>query len=99
MIRFGESDDDTEEIEEATWEEFSQFDKESFRFLTFSEFDQFEETSVFCYEQNVPEYCALERDFVPLNFLSNLSINTRKGNKLKIFTCAEFSTNFSFSQP
>lgn len=83
MIWCGESseDENNEEIE-ATWEEFSQFSKESFRFLTFSEFDQFEETSVFCLEQNVPEYGAFDRDFVPLNFLSSIFINTRKGNEL-----------------
>lgn len=87
MIWCGESDDDTEEIEEATWEEFSQFDKESFRFLTFSEFDQFDETGVFCLEQNVPEFGAYDRDFIPLNFISRFSINTRKGNELKIRFC------------
>lgn len=73
-------DDQIEEIE-ATWEEFSQFNKESFRFLTFSEFDQLEIASVYYIEQNVPPYGSTERDFVPLNFLSSLFLHSHKGNK------------------
>lgn len=77
----GETADD---INDETWEEFSQFSKENFRFLTFSEFDSFEKTAVFYLEQNVPEYKdKFERDFIPLNFLSSLFINTKKGKKRK----------------
>lgn len=72
-------DEKLEEIE-ATWEEYSQFNKFSFRFLTFSEFDQLEKASVFYIEQNVPPYGAIERDFVPLNFLSSLYLHSHKGN-------------------
>lgn len=78
----GETADD---INDETWEEFSQFSKENFRFLTFSEFDSFEKTAVFYLEQNVPEYKdKFERDFIPLNFLSSLFINTKKGKKKKV---------------
>ena len=77
-------DPDEEQLEEieATWEEFSQFTKDSFRFLTFSEFDQLERPSVYSIEQNVPPYGAIDRDFVPLNFLSNMFFHSHKGNKL-----------------
>lgn len=67
---------------EETWEEYSQYDKKNLRFLTFSEFDQLETASIFHIEQNVPPYGAIDRDFVPLNFLSSLFLQTHKGNKL-----------------
>jgi hypothetical protein len=67
---------------EATWEEFSSFHRERFRSLTFSEFDQIEKASLFYLEQNVPPYGALDRDFVPLNFLSSIFFHTHKGNFL-----------------
>lgn len=75
-------DPDEEYIEEieATWEEFSQFTKDSFRFLTFSEFDQLETASVYSIEQNVPPASA-DQDFVPINFLSSYFLHSRKGNK------------------
>lgn len=73
-------DDHLEEIE-ATWEEYSQFEKESLRFLTFSEIDQLETASVYHIEQNVPPFGAIERDFVPINFLSSLYLHSHKGNK------------------
>jgi hypothetical protein len=73
-----------EEIE-ATWEEYSQFNKESFRFLTFSEFDQLEKSSIFFYEQNVPTYGAIDLDFVPLNFISSYFLHSHKGNKFETF--------------
>lgn len=66
---------------EATWEEFSSFHRERFRSLTFSEFDTIEKTSLFYLEQNVPPYGGIERDFVPLNFLSSLFLHTHKGNE------------------
>lgn len=74
-------DPDEEQLEEieATWEEYSQFDKENFRFLTFSEFDQLEKASVYNIEQNVPPYGAVDLDFVPLNFLSSLFLHSHKG--------------------
>lgn len=76
-------DPDEEQIEEieATWEEFSQFNKENFRFLTFSEIDKLEKSSVYYIEQIVPPYGAIDRDFVPLNFLSSLFLHSHKGNK------------------
>lgn len=64
---------------EATWEEFSSFHREIFRSLTFSEFDQLEKASIFYLEQDVPTYGAIERDFIPLNFLSSLFLHTHKG--------------------
>jgi hypothetical protein len=76
---------DPDEIEEidATWEEYSQFNKYSFRFLTFSEFDQLEIASIYHIEQNVPAYGSIDfLDFVPLNFLSSLFLHSHKGNKL-----------------
>lgn len=77
----GETSDDINDDE--TWDEFSQFSKENFRFLTFSEFDSFEKTAVFYLEQDVPEYQdEFDRDFIPLNFLSSLCINTKKGKLL-----------------
>lgn len=80
-------DPDEEQLEEieATWEEYSQFDKENFRFLTFSEFDQLEKASIYFYEQNVPTYGAIDRDFVPLNFLSSFFFHSHKGNKFEFF--------------
>ena len=79
-------DPDEQQFEEidATWEEFSQFNKEYLRFLTFSEIDHIERASVYCIEQNVPTYGAIDRDFVPLNFLSSFFLQTHKGNHLKI---------------
>lgn len=78
-------DPDEEQFEEidATWEEFSYYTKENFRFLTFSEIDHLERASVFCIEQNVPTYGAIKRDFVPLNFLSSLFLQSHKGNLFK----------------
>lgn len=75
-------DPDEQQFEEidATWGEFSQFNKENFRFLTFSEIDHLERPKVFCIEQNVPAYGAINRDFVPLNFLSILFLQSHKGN-------------------
>lgn len=64
---------------EATWEELSQFNRHNFRFLTFSEFDRFEKTSLFFYEQIVPSIESVDRDFIPLNFLSILFIESHKG--------------------
>lgn len=64
---------------EATWEEYSTFEKDFSRFVTFSEFDHYEHVAVFSIEQNVPPYGAIDRDFVPTNFLSSFSINTHKG--------------------
>lgn len=80
-------DPDEQQFEEidATWEEFSQFNKENFRFLTFSEIDHLERASVFCIEQNVPSFSVKNRDFVPLNFLSSLFLQTHKGNLLHMF--------------
>lgn len=68
-----------EEID-ATWEEYSQFDKVNFRFLTFSEFDHLETASVYTIEQNVPPFDD-DRDFVPVNFLSNLYLQSQKGKE------------------
>lgn len=68
---------------EATWEEFSSFHKEIFRSLCFSEFDHSEKASLYYIEQNVPTYGAIERDFVPLNFLSSFFLHTHKGIKFK----------------
>lgn len=75
-------DPDEEYIEEveATWEEFSQFTRDSFRFLTFSEFDQLETASVYSIEQNVPP-ASVDQDFVPINFLSSYFLHSHKGNK------------------
>lgn len=92
MVWRDPDDEQFEEIE-ATWEEFSQFSKESFRFLTFSEFDQFEKASIYYYEQNVPSYSSIDRDFVPLNFLSSLFLHTHKGNKWKKKTFLPFFPN------
>lgn len=78
-------DPDEEYVEEidSTWEEYSQFTRDSFRFLTFSEFDQLETASVYSIEQNVPPASSDARDFVPLNFLSSYFLHSReyKGNK------------------
>lgn len=71
---------------EATWEEYSNFEKESFREFTFSEIDQLEKASVYFVEQHVPPYGAIDRDFVPLNFLSSLFLHSHKGNKLYTFS-------------
>lgn len=88
-------DEKLEEID-ATWEEYSQFNKESFRFLTFSEIDQLERASVYYIEQNVPTYGAIDRDFVPLNFLSSLFLHSHKGNLM----FSPFSdTSSSFCSP
>lgn len=65
---------------EATWEEFNSYHREIFRSLTFSEFDQAEKSSIFYLEQNVPPWGAIERDFVPLNFLTSVYLHTHKGN-------------------
>ena len=67
---------------EATWEEFNSFHKEIFRSLPFSEFDVQEKASIFYIEQDVPPYGSLDRDFVPLNFLSSLFLHTHKGKNL-----------------
>lgn len=82
----GETADDINE------DEFSQFNKENFRFLTFSEFDQFEKASLFYLEQDVPEYHdEFDLDFIPLNFLTSICINTKKGkinfNSKRISRC------------
>lgn len=91
----GETADDINE------DEFSQFSKENFRFLTFSEFDQFEKTGVYYLEQDVPEYHdKFNLDFIPLNFLSSLCINTKKGKiylkkrKSELYTVQEKRRNF-----
>lgn len=72
-------DEDALEVIDATWEEFSQFERENFRFLTFSEFDSPEHASIFCLEQVVPTYTEIERDFDPVNFIASLYFQTRKG--------------------
>lgn len=69
---------------EATWEEFSSFHKEIFRSLCFSEYDHSEKASVYYIEQNVPTYGAIERDFVPLNFLSSFFLHSHKGIVLTV---------------
>lgn len=72
---------------EATWEEFTSFHKEIFRSLTFSEFDKEEKASIFYIEQDVPSYGAIERDFVPLNFISSHFFHTHKGKSLIYYFC------------
>lgn len=65
---------------EETWEEYNTFYKENYRFLTFSEFDHLEYVCVYDFEQIVPPWGEIERDFIPLNFLSSYYMETRKGN-------------------
>lgn len=74
-------DDDLCEVIDATWEEFSQFERENFRFLTFSEYDSPEHASIFSIEQDVPPYAEIERDFYPVNFIASLYFQTRKGKR------------------
>lgn len=74
-------DEDELEVIDATWEEFSQFERENYRFLTFSEFDSLEHASIFVIEQDVPPYGEIERDFNPVNFIASLFFHTRKGEK------------------
>lgn len=78
-------DDDILEVIDATWEEFSQFERENFRFLTFSEFDSPEHASIFSIEQDVPPYAEFERDFNPVNFIASLYFQTRKGKSERLF--------------
>lgn len=74
-------DEDELEVIDATWEEFSQFDRENFKFLHFSEFDSLEHASIFFIEQEVPTYADIERDFIPVNFIASLFFHTRKGKE------------------
>lgn len=64
---------------EATWEEYSTFERNFHRFFTFSEIDHKEQCAVYTILQRVPTYGGIDRDFIPTNFLSSFSINSHKG--------------------
>ncbi len=70
---------DQDPPKEATWEEYSSFEKDLTRIITFSELDHKEQCVVYSIIQRVPTYGGIDRDFIPTNFLSSYSIHSHKG--------------------
>lgn len=73
------------DVEEATWEEYSELYKKFYRTVTVSEYDRQHKAVVYCSEQNIPSTQAAtvngcsDSDIAPINFQSHYHIVTHQG--------------------
>lgn len=70
---------------EVKWDDLIVFYKALYRTVTFSEFDQHEKPGYYFYEVDIPANVdARSMSFIPTNFIQSYTVNTRKGNVLKM---------------
>lgn len=71
------------DVEEATWEEYSELYKKFYRTITVSEYDRRHKSVVYCTEQNIPTteetVNGCISDIAPINFQTHYYIVTHQG--------------------